>query len=260
MDYQAIQVDVTEKIGTITLNRPEKRNALSILVRKEITDCLEQWEGDESVGVVIITGAGPVFSAGFDLKEFSKPELAKEVFKSSAVYHRVVWNYGKPTIAAVNGHAFGGGFDLATLCDVRICNTGAVFGHPEIKFGAPPLYTPLRWIVGSGMARDLCLTGRHIPPHRTGQRSYRRRRPARAGSVPRQDHSGSALAHAPDHQEVHGRRRRQGFRGVFCGGTRRPVRELRQERLSVRTVPGTFFTPGSRRERTRSRPRSRCTP
>lgn len=162
MDYQAIQIDVTEKIGTITLNRPEKRNALSILVRKEITDCLEQWEGDDSVGVVIMTGAGPVFSAGFDLKEFSKPDLAKEVFKSSAVYHRVVWNFGKPTIAAVNGHAFGGGFDLATLCDVRICTTGAVFGHPEIKFGAPPLSTPLRWIVGSGMARDLCLTGRQI--------------------------------------------------------------------------------------------------
>jgi len=162
MDYQAIQIDVTEKIGTITLNRPEKRNALSILVRKEITDCLEQWEGDDSVGVVIMTGAGPVFSAGFDLKEFSKPDLAKEVFKSSAIYHRVVWNFGKPTIAAVNGHAFGGGFDLATLCDVRICTTGAVFGHPEIKFGAPPLYTPLRWIVGSGMARDLCLTGRQI--------------------------------------------------------------------------------------------------
>ena len=162
MDYQAIQIDVTEKIGTITLNRPEKRNALSIQVRKEITACMEQWEGDDDVGVVIITGSGPVFCAGFDLKEFSKPDLAQEVFKSSAVYHRVVWNFGKPTIAAVNGHAFGGGFDLATLCDVRICTTGAVFGHPEIKFGAPPLYTPLRWIVGSGMARDLCLTGRHM--------------------------------------------------------------------------------------------------
>lgn len=56
----------------------------------------------------------------------------------------------------------GGGFDLVTLCDIRICSESALFGHPEIKFGAPPLFTPLRWIVGDGMARDLCLTGRRI--------------------------------------------------------------------------------------------------
>jgi enoyl-CoA hydratase/carnithine racemase len=65
-------------------------------------------------------------------------------------------------IAAVNGPAMGGGFDLALLCDMRIASTEAAFGHPEIKFGAPPLFTPLRWIVGDGVARDLCLTGRPI--------------------------------------------------------------------------------------------------
>lgn len=163
MDYAAIEASETpERIGIITLNRPEKRNALSIQVRKEITDCLEQWAGDDNVGVVIITGAGPVFSAGFDLKEFSRADLVEEVFRSSAVYHRVVWKFPKPTIAAVNGGAFGGGFDLAVLCDMRICGDAASFGHPEIKFGAPPLYTPLRWIVGAGMARDLCFTGRTI--------------------------------------------------------------------------------------------------
>jgi len=65
----------------------------------------------------------------------------------------------------------GGGFDLATLCDVRICSESAAFGHPEIKFGTPPLFTPLRWIVGDGLARDLCLTGRKIDAreaHRIG--------------------------------------------------------------------------------------------
>jgi enoyl-CoA hydratase len=62
----------------------------------------------------------------------------------------------------VNGPALGGGFDLATLCDLRIASAEAVFGHPEIKFGAPPLFTPLRWIIGDGIARDLCLTGRRI--------------------------------------------------------------------------------------------------
>jgi enoyl-CoA hydratase/carnithine racemase len=65
-------------------------------------------------------------------------------------------------VAAVNGAALAGGFDLALLCDLRLASTEASFAHPEIKFGAPPLFTPLRWIVGDGLARDLCLTGRPI--------------------------------------------------------------------------------------------------
>ena len=74
-------------------------------------------------------------------------------------------------IAAINGAAFGGGFDLALLCDIRIATPDAQFAHPEIKFGAPPLFTPLQWIVGAGIARDLCLTGRRIDAaeaHRLG--------------------------------------------------------------------------------------------
>jgi enoyl-CoA hydratase len=81
---------------------------------------------------------------------------------SSRRYHLAVWRFAKPTIAAVNGAEFGGGFDLALLCDIRIAGPGAVFAHPEIKIGAPPLFTPLQWIVGAGIARDLCLTGRRI--------------------------------------------------------------------------------------------------
>jgi len=163
MTFQSIQTEVNdEKIGILTLNRPDKRNALSIQLRREVSECLKVWENSPGVGAVIITGSGTTFTAGFDLKEFSQPELMEEVFNSSARYHRDVWNFSKPTIAAVNGPALGGGFDLATLCDLRICSESAIFGHPEIKFGAPPLFTPLRWIVGDGLARDLCLTGRRI--------------------------------------------------------------------------------------------------
>jgi enoyl-CoA hydratase/carnithine racemase len=163
MDYDTIDVQTREdKIGIITLNRPDKRNALSIQLREDITRCLAAWAGDQAVSLVVFTGAGPTFSAGFDLKEFSQPDLLQEIFESSAVYHRKLWNFPKPTIAAINGPAMGGAFDLTTLCDIRICGTTAIFGHPEIKFGGPPLYTPLRWIIGSGLARDLCLTGRRI--------------------------------------------------------------------------------------------------
>ncbi len=162
MDYQAIVFKKAGGIGTITLNRPEKRNPISIQMRDEITDCLEGCAVDDDIGAVVFTGAGPVFSAGFDLKEFKRTDLADDIFRSSSSYHNAVWDFPKPSIAAVNGPAFGGGFDLAALCDMRICGPNAVFGHPEIKFGAPPLYTPLRWIVGCGLARDLCFTGRTI--------------------------------------------------------------------------------------------------
>lgn len=93
--------------------------------------------------VVILTAAGSSFCAGFDLKEFAQPELARTIRDSSRRYHLAVWQFPKPMIAAVNGAAFGGGFDLCLLCDVRIATPNAVFAHPEIKFGAPPPFTPL---------------------------------------------------------------------------------------------------------------------
>jgi enoyl-CoA hydratase/carnithine racemase len=160
---QPLQVEVAEDgIATLTLNRPGKRNALSIALRDELTDTLGRWHDDPTVRVVVLTGARPAFSAGFDLAEFEQPDLARTIRHSSARYHRTVWMFPKPTIAAVNGAALGGGFDLATLCDMRVASAEASFGHPEVKFGAPPLFTPLRWLVGDGVARDLCLTGRRI--------------------------------------------------------------------------------------------------
>jgi enoyl-CoA hydratase len=163
MEFQTIQVEERAGgIGIVILSRPEKRNALSIQMRREISTCLSNWKNSPLVGVAVFTGAGPAFSAGFDLDEFGRPELFDELLDSSSRYHRDVWYFPKPTIAAVNGPAMAGGFDLATICDIRICSESAVFGHPEIKFGISPLFTPLRWIVGDGLARDLCLSGRKI--------------------------------------------------------------------------------------------------
>jgi enoyl-CoA hydratase/carnithine racemase len=149
-------------VATLTLMRPERRNALSIKLRDEITQQLENWAGDPAVRVVVLTGSGPTFCAGFDLNEFGQADLARQIKDSSRRYHLAVWQFPKPLVAAVNGPAMGGGMDLAVLCDFRIASGSAVFGHPEIKFGAPPLFTPLQWIVGMGVARELCLTGRRI--------------------------------------------------------------------------------------------------
>lgn len=163
MTFDTIRAEVgPDRVATLVLHRPDRRNALSIALRRELSRCLARWSDDDAVGAVVLTGSGAAFSAGFDLDEFQRPELFEALFESSTRYHRDVWRFPKPLVAAVNGPAMGGGFDLAALCDVRIGSGRASFGHPEIKFGAPPLYTPLRWIVGDGIARELCLTGRRI--------------------------------------------------------------------------------------------------
>lgn len=163
VEYQTIIATTADSgLGTIILNRPERRNAISILMRQEISACLTTWNEDDNVRCVIITGAGNTFSSGFDLEEFKQVECHAELLASSSRYHLDLWNFSKPTIAVINGPTMGGGFDLACFCDIRIAAISAFFGHPEIKFGAPPLYTPLRRIVGDGYARDLCLTGRKI--------------------------------------------------------------------------------------------------
>ncbi len=163
MDFKCIEAEGRSSgVGILTLRRPEKLNALSIDMRNEISRCLASWRDANDIGAVVITGAGRAFSAGFDLDEFEQTERFEELFDSSARYHRDVWRFPKPTIAAVNGIAAGGGFDLATLCDIRICSDKARFAHPELKHGAPPLFSPLSWIVGDGVARELCLTRRTI--------------------------------------------------------------------------------------------------
>ena len=149
-------------IATLTLARPERRNALSIKLRDEITDQLDNWATDPAVRAVVLTGSGSTFCAGFDLDEFAQADLAVRIRDSSRCYHLAVWEFPKPLVAAINGPAVAGGLDLSVLCDFRIASATAVFGHPEIKFGAPPLFTPLQWIVGVGIARELCLTGRRI--------------------------------------------------------------------------------------------------
>ena len=158
-----IAVEIADDgVATLTLARPERRNALSIGLRDEIAAQLQEWASDPAVRVVVLTGAGSSFSAGFDLDEFAQAGLARRIRDSSRRYHLAVWTFPKPLLAAVNGPALAGGLDLCVLCDCRVASSDAVFGHPEIKFGAPPLFTPLQWIVGSGVARDLCLTGRRI--------------------------------------------------------------------------------------------------
>lgn len=169
MDTQAEQLVILERpaegVALVTLDRPERRNALSIALRDELADRLDELAADESVKVVVIAGRGPVFSAGFDLREFERAmedaELGDRLWASSDRYHRTVLTFPLPTIAAVGGPAVAGGMDLAVMCDLRVASTTATFSHPEHTFG-DVVYGPLRDLVGGAMARELCMTGRML--------------------------------------------------------------------------------------------------
>ena len=155
---------VAEHVALLTVDRPEKRNALSIEVRDAMSDALDALAADEAVKVVVVTGAGETFSAGFDLREFERLDdeaHARRLWDSSDRWHRTLIEHPLPLVAAVNGPALAGGFDLAVMCDIRVAADTARFGHPEQTFG-DVVYGPLHDLVGGGVARELCLTGRFV--------------------------------------------------------------------------------------------------
>ncbi len=155
-----LQVDNDDGVAWLTLDRAAKRNALSTALRDEISDALDALAADGSVRCVVVTGAGDVFCAGFDLLEFENPEPAFQdaLWASSHRFHHTVLRFPLPTIAAINGPALAGGFDLAVMCDVRIASTTARFAHPEREF-SQVVYAPLHDLVGGAAARYLTMTG-----------------------------------------------------------------------------------------------------
>jgi len=150
-------------LAVLTLNRPEKRNALSIALREEAVAILGRLASDDALKVLVITGSGGCFSAGFDLREFTltDPAQTERLWRSSDQFHHAVCRFPLPVIAAVDGIAYGGGFDLAVLCDLRIATHRAAFAHPETAHG-PVVYAPLHDLVGGAIARELVLTGREV--------------------------------------------------------------------------------------------------
>jgi len=151
--------------AVLTLNRPERRNALSIALRDAISDTLDELAADGTLKTVVITGAGNTFCSGFDLAEFDRAAAdraySEALWDSSDRYHRTVLEFPLPTIAAVNGPAIAGGFDLAVLCDLRVATSTARFAHPERTFG-DVVYAPLRDLVGGAVARELTIGGREL--------------------------------------------------------------------------------------------------
>lgn len=167
MTYQHLILDVADRVATITVNRPDKLNALNDATMLELGRAIDQVRADETVGGVILTGAGRAFVAGADLSEL-RSKSASEAYalarRGQDVFRRFETS-PKPVVAAVNGFALGGGCELAMACHVRLASDAAKFGQPEVKLGAIPGYggtQRLARLVGRGRALQLLLTGEMI--------------------------------------------------------------------------------------------------
>jgi enoyl-CoA hydratase len=167
MPYETLAVGVADRIATITVNRPDKLNALNDRVIGELASAIDDARANPDVRGVILTGAGRAFVAGADISELEKHHAvsAKALAQRGQEVFRRFETSPKPTIAAVNGFALGGGCELAMACHIRIASEAAKFGQPEVKLGLVPGYggtQRLPRLVGKGRALQLLLTGEMI--------------------------------------------------------------------------------------------------
>ncbi len=163
MSFQSITYSVADHVAQLTLNRPERLNALHAGALHEINAAMDQAEADADVRVIVVSGAGRAFSSGFDLKAQmeQKPE-------GDAVWRAILdldfdttmrfWNSPKPTIAAVHGACLAGAFELAMACDITIADEDATFGEPELKFGAGIVTLLLPWMTSPKQAKRIILS------------------------------------------------------------------------------------------------------
>ena len=175
MTYQTLLFEIRDGIAFVTINRPDKLNALNDQVMKELADAAERIASEAEIKGAILTGSGPKsFVAGADIGDLSRqgPFDGKARAQRGQAVLRRLETCGKPVIAAVNGFALGGGCELAMACHIRIASDNAKFGQPEVKLGIAPGYggtQRLPRLVGKGVALQLILTGEMID----AQEAYR---------------------------------------------------------------------------------------
>ena len=165
MTLETLFVERRNNIARVTINRPDKLNALNAQAKKELKEVFDELKADSTVDVVIVTGSGEkAFVAGTDIKEltFLDAESGKEFSSDGQKVFDLIENLGKPVIAAVNGYALGGGCELALACHIRIASENAKFGQPEVNLAVIPGYggtQRLARLVGKGRALEMILTG-----------------------------------------------------------------------------------------------------
>jgi enoyl-CoA hydratase len=162
--YETLLFEQRGRVGLITINRPDKRNALNIQTRQEGAQLLEELREDENIRVVVITGAGDkAFIAGADIGEFAgRTALTQREVMTGRSLFTAIDSFPKPVIAMINGYCLGGGCELALACDLRIASETASFAQPEINLGIIPGgggTQRLTRLIGEGRAMEMILTG-----------------------------------------------------------------------------------------------------
>lgn len=159
-----VLTSVQGAVQVITLNRPEKSNALHPKLVSQLAEILDAAASNQQTSVIVITGAGRSFSAGLDLELLLKWTLEEKLAYLDTVLpvFRRLWEMPQPVIAAVNGPAIAGGFDLAAFCDLRLASTEAVFGQAEINLGLTQIIHPLYKSIGLANAKELALICKNI--------------------------------------------------------------------------------------------------
>ena len=160
---ELVTVERDAAVAVVTLNRPEKRNALSLDLRARLTEELKTLACHDDVRCLVLTGAGSAFCAGMDTTEFGGDRAHKErIVELSVGLFRVFGNFPKPVVGAINGPAVAGGFALALLCDLRLASAEARMAFLENRRGIPPSYAAARAALPAAVATELCLTGRLV--------------------------------------------------------------------------------------------------
>jgi len=176
MSYETLIYEKEEGIAIVTMNRPERLNALSFKLKEELSSVFDVMEKDDEVKVVILTGGPKAFSAGADIKERSTVQMSQPQFffnqRKTHDFFCKIEDFEKPVIAAVSGVAVGGGCELSLVCDLRIASETARFGVPEVKIGVIPAAggtQRLPRIIGITKAKELLYTGDFVD----AQEAYR---------------------------------------------------------------------------------------
>ncbi len=164
--FNNILTTVKDRVGIIEINRPESRNSLNANTLKEIEEALDLMEKDEDVGVIIFTGSGSKsFASGADIKQLRQREMLEALVPGIQATYKKIEDCSKATIAAINGYALGGGFELCLACDIRIASENIKLGLPELNLAIIPGgggTQRLARIVGKGKAMEMILTGKII--------------------------------------------------------------------------------------------------
>ena len=163
-DLETIRFEPRGRVGLLTLDRPERLNAISARMMDEVESVLDAAAEDDDIGAVVVCGAGRAFCSGYDLKDdaatpSSNTEAWRARLERDLDFLLRFWNHPKPTVAAVHGHCLAGGCELAMSCDITIAEEGCLLGEPELKFGSVIVNMMMPWLVGPKLTKELLLSG-----------------------------------------------------------------------------------------------------